>query len=154
MTALKIRTWVLLLKPPYCKDASTFKYEYRSRFNSDFSPSHLQQLNDVVCISQDATYISLSDTYILAAQLYHLLYTNGGSILFNNLERLYGQCFGNTLKLSDFDIHSVDDLCKKFKFLFFVCGYKKTVLALNRNLAGTCRFSFVCFKVTKNMFFL
>lgn len=141
VSVFKIRTWALLVKPPYCKDLSTFKYEYQSRYNSEINVTDLKQLRNVVSLSvgNDANYIALTDLYILSAQLYHVLYINGGSILFNNLERLYNQAFGKNLRLSDFNINTVDELYEQFDFLFFICGYKKSVLALNRNLTGKFR---------------
>jgi meiosis arrest female protein 1 len=137
ISVMKVRTWSLLLKSPHCKDFSTFKYEYQSRYNSDVSLNNLKQLRNVVSLSvgNDANYIALTDLYVLAAQLYHVLYINGGSILFNNIERLYTQAFGKNIRLSEFNINSVDELYEQFDFLFFICGYKKSVLALNRNLA-------------------
>ncbi|XP_063916773.1 meiosis regulator and mRNA stability factor 1 isoform X1 [Zophobas morio] len=136
-SAIKVRAWALLLKPPYCKDIATFRYEYQSRYNSDISINELQQLRNVISVSvvNDANYIALTDMYVLAAQLYHVLYVNGGSVLFNKLERLFSKAFNKTIKLSDYNINTVDELYEQFDFLFFVCGYKKSVLALNRNLA-------------------
>jgi hypothetical protein len=149
ISVMKVRTWSLLLKSPHCKDFSTFKYEYQSRYNSDVSLNDLKQLRNVVSLSvgNDANYIALTDLYVLAAQLYHVLYINGGSILFNNIERLYTQAFGKNIRLSEFNINSVDELYEQFDFLFFICGYKKSVLALNRNLAGELSHTWAKFTV-------
>nr|XP_008196767.1 PREDICTED: meiosis arrest female protein 1 isoform X2 [Tribolium castaneum] len=137
LAVAKIRVWAILLKAPYRKEFSNFKYEYQSRYNSDIGINDLKQLRTIVTLSvdNDGIYIALTDLYVIAAQLYHLLYTNGGSILFTNLPRLYYQAFGKNVRLSEYKINTIDQLYEQFDFLFFICGYKKSVLALNRNLA-------------------
>lgn len=136
-TIVKIRTWALLLKPPHCKLFPTFQYEYQSHYNSDITLDDLKQLGHVVNVStlNDAIYVGLSDIYVFAAELYHLLCASWGSISYSNLEKLYQQEFGRTIKLSDYNINSIDELYEKFDFLFFICGYKKDMLAVNRNLS-------------------
>lgn len=136
-TIIKIRAWALLLKPPHCKLFPTFQYEYQSHYNSDLTLDDLKQLRNVVNLStlNDTNYIALTNMYVFAAELYHLLCANWGSIPYNNLEILYQQEFGRTVKLSDYNINSIDELYEKFDFLFFICGYKKDMLAVNRNLS-------------------
>ncbi|XP_044272582.1 meiosis regulator and mRNA stability factor 1 [Tribolium madens] len=132
----KIRIWAILVKPPYRKEFSNFKYEYQWKYNSDININDLKQLRNVVTLSveNDGIYIALTDLYVIAAELYHILYIIGGSILFDNLRRLYYEFFGKNIRLSDFKINTIDQLYEQFDFLFFICGYNKSVLALNRNL--------------------
>lgn len=79
----------------------------------------------------------MTDLYILAAQLYHVVYNNGGTALFVNLEKLYQDYYGTPLKLSSFQIFSIDEFYFDFDLMFFIKGSKKKgVVVLNRNLAG------------------
>lgn len=137
-SVLIVRCWGLLLKQPHCMDLNTFRYEYQSRYNSSFSIDSLQQIGKVISISvtNDINYISLTDLYILAAQLYHVVYNNGGTALFVNLEKLYQDYYGTPLKLSSFQIFSIDEFYFDFDLMFFIKGSKKKgVVVLNRNLA-------------------
>ncbi|XP_072396076.1 meiosis regulator and mRNA stability factor 1 [Diabrotica undecimpunctata] len=137
-SVLTVRSWALLLKSPHCLDLSTFRYEYQSRYNSSFSMDGLQQIGNVISLSlnNDANYISLTNLYVLAAQLYHVLYKNGGSALYCNIEKLYQDFYGKALKLSSYQIYSIDDFYNHYNLMFFIrSSKKKTVVVLNRNLA-------------------
>lgn len=154
---LRVRSWALLLNPPHCKDLVTFRYEYQCHYNSNFSIEGLHQIGNVISvrfnlsnfydnryiivqffqISNDTNIISLTVLYILAAQIYHIIYNNGGSVLYNNLEKLYFETFGKPLKLSNYNIYSVDEFYNNFNLLFFIRGSKKkSIVVLHRNLAG------------------
>ncbi|XP_018577487.1 meiosis regulator and mRNA stability factor 1 [Anoplophora glabripennis] len=133
---LRVRSWALLLNPPHSKNVVTFRYEYQCRYNSNFSIEGLHQIGNVISISNDTNIISLTVLYILAAQIYHIIYNNGGSVLYNNLEKLYFETFGKPLKLSNYHIYSVDEFYNNFNLLFFIRGSKKkSVVVLHRNLA-------------------
>ncbi|XP_056643206.1 meiosis regulator and mRNA stability factor 1 [Diorhabda sublineata] len=135
---LTIRCWALLLKPPHYMDMDTFRYEYQSRYNSSFSLDGLQQIGNVISVSSndDSNYISLTNLYILAAQLYHVIYKNGGSVLYFNLEKLYQEHYGKVLKFSSYQIYTVADFYNHFNLMFFIKSRKmKSIVLLNRNLA-------------------
>ncbi|XP_074027472.1 meiosis regulator and mRNA stability factor 1-like protein isoform X2 [Leptinotarsa decemlineata] len=135
---LKVRSWALLLKPPHYMDFNTFCYEYQSRYNSSFTVDSLQQIENVISISSsnDTSYISLTPLFVLAAQLYHVIYNSGGSVPYFNLDKLYYDFYGNALKLSNYQIYSVDEFYNYFSLLFFIRGSKKkSIVMLNRNLA-------------------
>ncbi|KAG5876129.1 hypothetical protein JTB14_007536 [Gonioctena quinquepunctata] len=135
---LKVRSWALLLKPSHCMDMNTFRYEYQSRYNSSFTMDSLHQIGNVISISSsnDTSFISLTAFYILAAQLYHIIYNSGGSVPYYNLEKLYYDSYGKTLKLSNYQIFTVDEFYNHFSLLFFIRGSKKkSIVMLNRNLA-------------------
>ncbi|KAJ8976619.1 hypothetical protein NQ317_017449 [Molorchus minor] len=108
---LKLRSWAILLDPPHCKDLATFRYEYQTRYNSNFSIETLQESGNVITISttNNTDFVSLTVLYILAAQLYHIVYNHNGSILYNNIEKLYYETYGKPLKLSSYHMYSVDE---------------------------------------------
>ncbi|CAG9812530.1 unnamed protein product [Phaedon cochleariae] len=135
---LKIRSWALLLKPPHCMELNTFRFEYQSRYNSSFTMDSLQHIGNVVSISSsnESNYISLTSLYIVAAQLYHVIYSNSGNVPYYNLEKAYYDYYGKPLKLSNYQIFSVDEFYNHFNLLFFIRGSKKkSTVMLHRNLA-------------------
>ncbi|KAK9887694.1 hypothetical protein WA026_000015 [Henosepilachna vigintioctopunctata] len=121
---LKVRAWSLLLEPPYCKEVSFFLHEYHAKYNSNLTVENLNELKNTISVSysNNINYISLTRLYVLAAQLYHVLYNNGGHVLYNDLERCLFACYGNQIKLEDYNIHSATDLVQCFNFLIFLRG--------------------------------
>ncbi|XP_045477730.1 meiosis regulator and mRNA stability factor 1 isoform X2 [Harmonia axyridis] len=133
----KIRVLAILLEPPYCKEASFFKIEYHNKYNSHLTVENLNELKNVLSISysNNKNYISLTRQYVLAAQLYQVLYNNGGQIFYNDLERCLFACYGNEIKLEDYNIHSPSDLMRYFNFLIFIRGSgPNTLISFNKIL--------------------
>lgn len=82
-------------------------------------------------------FISLTSLYVLAAQLYYVVCNNNGSVEFNRLEYLYEQYYSKPLKLSSFNINSVNEFYNRFNLMFYIRGSKKkSVVVLNKNLQG------------------
>ncbi|XP_030758760.1 meiosis regulator and mRNA stability factor 1 isoform X2 [Sitophilus oryzae] len=134
---LRVRSWALLLNPPHVKDFNTFKYEYQCSYNSSFSMDAIRDISNVVTISSmnNMEFISLTALYVLAAQLYYVICTNGGSVLFSQLEKLYMEHYNKPIKLSNFNINSPNELFNYFSSIFFIrSNKKKSVVVLNRNL--------------------
>ncbi|KAJ8946869.1 hypothetical protein NQ318_006779 [Aromia moschata] len=132
---LRLKCWALLLDPPHCKDLVTFRYEYQLQYNSNFSLESFKEIGNVTSVN-NTDFISLTALYILAAQLYHVLYSKGGSVPYNNLEKLYSETYGKTLKFSNYNIYSVDEFYNHFSLFFSIKGSKKkSVVTLNHNLA-------------------
>lgn len=89
-------------------------------------------------------YISLTPLYVLAAQLYHMLYDHGGSMVYNNLEKAYQDKYGKPLKLSNFQIRSVGDFQNYYNLMFCIRdNNKKNVVVLNKYLAGEYNVQFI-----------
>ncbi|XP_044758548.1 meiosis regulator and mRNA stability factor 1 isoform X2 [Coccinella septempunctata] len=134
----KVRAWSILLEPPYCKEYAFFKIEYHTKYNSHWTVENLNELKNVLSISysNNKNYISLTRQYVLAAQLYQVLYNNGGQIVYNELERGLFACYGNEIKLEDYNIHSPNDLMKCFNFLIFLRGSgPNPLISFNKILA-------------------
>lgn len=82
-------------------------------------------------------FISLTSLYVLAAQLYYVICNNGGAVEYSQLERLYGEYYRKPMKLSTFNINSVNEFYNRFNLMFYVRGSKKkSVVVLNKNLQG------------------
>ncbi|KAL3273484.1 hypothetical protein HHI36_014925 [Cryptolaemus montrouzieri] len=135
---LKVRAWSLLLEPPYCKEASFFKHEFETKYNTHLTVENFDELKNVLSVSysNNTNYISLTRMYVLAAQLYQVLFNNGGHIFYSDLEKCLLSCYGNAIKLEDYNIHSVNDLVKCFGFLIFFRGNSSNqLISLNKKLS-------------------
>lgn len=96
--------------------------------------------------SNDTNYISLTPLYVLAAQLYHVIYKNGGNVLYINLEKAYLEMYGKPVKLSSYQLRSVDDFYNYFNLMFYIReNKKKSVVMLNKYLAGGYNFHLLLF---------
>lgn len=87
---------------------------------------------------------------MLAAQLYHVIYNNGGSVLYNHLEKAYQEMYGKPLKLSTYQIRSVDEFYNYFNMMFYIRETrKKSVVFLHKYLIGLFLFltHVLCFKM-------
>lgn len=107
---LLIRGWALFLKPPYTKEWSVFKYEYRCKYNTSFAKNDLYELTNVFVLTK--TSISLTNLFILAAELYNILIKNLYGIHFDDIEQIYHTYYGKQLKLSDYNVQSVEEFSK------------------------------------------
>ncbi|XP_076269252.1 meiosis regulator and mRNA stability factor 1-like protein isoform X4 [Rhynchophorus ferrugineus] len=134
---LRVRCWALLLDPPHVKEMVSFKYEYQTCFNSSFSMETLREISNVISISSmnNVEFVSLTALYVLAAQLYYIICKNGGSIIFSHLEKVYMDHYNKPLKLSNFNINSMNEFYNNFSSIFYIkSNKKKCVVVLNRNL--------------------
>lgn len=87
--------------------------------------------------SNDTNYISLTPLYVLAAQLYHVIYSNGGSVLYSNLDKVYQEMYGKPLKFSTYQIRSEEDFYNYFNLIFHIrYTRKKSVVFLHKHLSG------------------
>nr|CAH7737791.1 unnamed protein product [Callosobruchus chinensis] len=133
-----IRSWALLFVPPFCKDLDIFKSEYCAVYNSNITLEHLQKITKAVSItSKNGTkLISLTPLFVLAAELYHAIYSNGGSVMYCHIEKLYYDYHNKPLRLYSFNINSMAEFYDHFNMIFFIkYKKKKSVVVLNRNLA-------------------
>ncbi|XP_066139891.1 meiosis regulator and mRNA stability factor 1 isoform X1 [Euwallacea fornicatus] len=134
---LRVRCWALLLCPPHVKDLNSFRYEYRQCYNNNFTIESLRSISNIISLStmNNTDFISLTSLYVLAAQLYFVICAHNGSLEFNQLECLYEEYYSKPLKLSSFNINTVNEFYNKFNLMFYVKGSKKkSVVVLSRNL--------------------
>lgn len=150
-----LRIWSLLIHSPYCLNVTYFINQYQMTFQSNITISKLEQLTSVVKVifgfcfnsliinvfqlinNNGERTIQLTSFYIMAAQIYQIIYKAGGQILFSNLNNLYKKTFGKALIPADYDFNSLEDLLSSLSFLILIRGgRKKMSLILNRKLNG------------------
>ncbi|XP_060522951.1 meiosis regulator and mRNA stability factor 1 isoform X2 [Cylas formicarius] len=140
-TVLGVRCWGLLLDPPHCKELAVLRAEYRDFYRGRFSRETLLQASEMVSMSTSASegveYALLTAIYTLAAQLFHVIRTNGGRVPFNRLERLYGHAYGKPLRLATYQIRGEYDFRRRLGLVFHVAADPDlgTVVALGGTVA-------------------
>ncbi|KAK5640693.1 hypothetical protein RI129_009240 [Pyrocoelia pectoralis] len=138
ISTLEMRVWGLLLQPPHMSTITKFIYDYRVRFLGTLPMTKLEQLKSVILMSNNGTetFVFLTPYYILAAQLYHLLFVNGGCINLSDINNIYFRKFGNYLYASDYGLNCLEDLIKQMSFAVTLARNGKQLnVILNKNLA-------------------
>ncbi|XP_019758563.2 meiosis regulator and mRNA stability factor 1 isoform X2 [Dendroctonus ponderosae] len=144
-SVLRVRCWAMLLVPPHVKNLVSFRNEYRQCYGNNFTTEDLRKIANVVSLSSmhNIDYISLTSLYVLAAQIYCVICNHGGSVEYNKLEQLYEESYGKPMKLSSFNINSVNEFYNRFNLLFYVRGSKKnSIVVPNRNLEEYIAFKY------------
>lgn len=118
--------------------SGTYPTQFRYVMPDKSQPDQLKLVLHFKLSSMNNTdFISLTSLYVLAAQLYYVICNNNGSVEFNRLEYLYEQYYSKPLKLSSFNINSVNEFYNRFNLMFYIRGSKKkSVVVLNKNLQG------------------
>lgn len=138
ISVLKMRVWGLLLQPPHMSTITKFIYDYRVRFLGTLPITKLEQLKSVIVMSNNGaeTFVCLTPYYILAAQLYHLMFVNGGCIPLADVNKIYFRKFGSYLYASDYGLNCLEDLFKQMSFaLTIVTSGKQLNVVLNEKLS-------------------
>ncbi|KAK4876067.1 hypothetical protein RN001_012489 [Aquatica leii] len=124
----EIRLWVMLLHPPHKMELKKLKYYYRLRFESNLSTNKLQQVKSIeVSTNVDTTQIRLTQLYILAARIYHLLVKRKNRTQLGELPDLYLQKYGTHLHSRDYGAKSLKDLLYRMSFLVTISGKDKNL---------------------------
>ncbi|KAI4457150.1 limkain b lkap [Holotrichia oblita] len=79
--------------------------------------------------------VSLTPLYIIAAQLYDIIYNTGGQLRYSELENAYKRHYGKEISYSNLNIKSMDDLITHLSFMLLIRGSgKKTNVILKLKL--------------------
>ncbi|CAH1954341.1 unnamed protein product [Acanthoscelides obtectus] len=133
-----VRSWALLFDPPYSKDFDIFKAEYSGMYSSTITLENLQQISKVISVTTQngTTLVSLTPQFKLAAELYHLIYYHGGSVVYSQIEKMYSEYYSKPLKLWAYKINSLAEFHDLFSGIFHVkYKKKKSLVVLHRKLA-------------------
>lgn len=134
---LEIRVWSLLLFPPHSLNIPTFVKEFNGKFHGTILMNQIEELKDVVQLSNEGM-VSLTNFYVMAAHIYHILYANSGFMKFESIGSIYLRKYGQPLCPSEFNTNTLEELFKHLNFMVILkieSGNDITVY-LNNELAA------------------
>ncbi|KAK9739278.1 MARF1 LOTUS domain [Popillia japonica] len=132
---VSMRVWGLLLQSPHRLSLSTIMFRYRFYFQRDITLCMLEQLTDIVKINVSEDTVSLTPLYIIAAQLYDIIYKAGGQLRYSELENAYKRHYGKEISYTNLNVKSMDDLITHLSFMLLIRGSgKKTNVILKLKL--------------------
>lgn len=135
---LTVRFWSILTKPLYSLPMSNFINKYNVQYNATVTKEQIEQMTDVVDLKKTKGidyYVELKKFFILAWEIYHIIYDNGGTVFFNQLENKYRKKLGRTLNIAEFNYSTLEELIGDLQFLLIIRGTRKRMsLILNEKL--------------------
>ncbi|KRT80036.1 hypothetical protein AMK59_7328, partial [Oryctes borbonicus] len=132
---ISMRIWCLLLQAPHWLTLSTLVSQYRIKYQSNISVTKLEQLPHIININTAENRVSLTPFYLLAAQLYNIIYRSGGQVNYSNLENLYKRFYNKEISYISLKVKSMEELISHLSFMLLIRGSKKkTNIVLNQKL--------------------
>lgn len=126
---MSMRFLAVLLKPVHILPLKNFITRYSVMFNTPINRDVLEKNHEAIDIkrSSNEDYVALKPFYILASNIYHVLFENGGTISLNQLEYKYKSMFNKPLCALNYNYNSIEELIADMKFLISIRYTKRRV---------------------------